>query len=119
MFFRVYVIFIIVGYICYFVGMIAYDLLLNFRKGSQKKHNEEETVDISGEMAHFKPTLIRRQDVPQQTMPTKKRKTRVQMLEEITQMSGGIEVSKLVATVEEAKKENGDVGSIMNVANQM
>lgn len=119
MFFRIYVIFIIVGYICYFVGMIAYDLLLNFRKGSQKKFNEEEAVDISGEMAHFKPTLIRRQDVPQQTMPIGKRKTRIKMLEEFTQMTGGIEVSKLVATVDEAKKENGDVGDIMNVANQM
>lgn len=119
MFFRIYVIFIIVGYICYFVGMIAYDLLLNFRKGSQKKLNEEEAVDISGEMAHFKPTLIRRQDVPQQTTSIGKRKTRVQMLEEFTQMTGGIEVSKLVATVEEAKEENGDVGDFMSAANKI
>lgn len=116
MFFRIYVIIIIIGYICYFVGMIAYDLLVNFRNGVREKLNEEETIDISDEMAAFEPIPIRRQDVQLPAAP--KRKKRLPLSGK-TQMTGGINVDELVATLEEAIKENNVVADIIKTSTEM
>lgn len=116
MFFRIYVIIIIIGYIGYFVGMIAYDLLVNFRNGVRKKLNDEENIDISDEMAAFKPIPIRRQDVQQPAAP--KRKKRLPVSDK-TQMTGGIRAEELVATLEEAIKENNVVADIIRTSAEL
>ena len=83
--------FIIICYIIYYVGMIAYDTY--FKKGDipQDTQTEEEEVDISDEVQQFQPVCISKDKVQKPTYPS---------CEEPT-MSGGIEVDDLLPMTDE------------------
>lgn len=106
-FFRIYVAFIIVVYVCYFIGMVIYDFLASLAKGrDEAAAHAEEAVDISDEMKFFKPVMIVRNEPPKK--PAKA--TRNDLL-----MSGGIEVDRLVPTLQQAIKEDATVNELVGL----
>ena len=83
--------FIVICYIIYYVGMIAYDTY--FKKGDipQENQTEEEEVDISDEIQQFQPVCISKDKVQ---IPT-------HLSSEEPAMSGGIEVEDLLPMTNE------------------
>jgi hypothetical protein len=83
--------FIVICYIIYYVGMIAYDTY--FKKGDipQDIQTEEEEVDISDEVQQFQPVCISKDKVQKPT----------HSFSEESAMSGGIEVDDLLPMADE------------------
>src|SRR5574344_1969328 len=83
--------FIVICYIIYYVGMIAYDTY--FKKGDipQENQTEEEEVDISDEVQQFQPVYISKDKVQIST----------HLSPEESAMSGGIEVEDLLPMTNE------------------
>ena len=101
--FQIFFGFIVVCYICYYLGIVAYDLMVNSKRAaSEDDKAQDETVDISDEVREFTPILITRPIIKKQKAAALKRKQTSQML-----MTGGIEVERLVPKVEELS-QNGE-----------
>jgi hypothetical protein len=83
--------FIIICYIIYYVGMIAYDTYFKKNDIVQDAKTEEEEVDISDEVQQFQPVCISKNEIQKSTPPS---------FEEPT-MSGGIEVDDLLPMTDE------------------
>ena len=100
--FQIFFGFIVVCYICYYLGIVAYDLMVNSKRAaSEDDKAQEEAIDISDEVKEFTPVLITRPIVKKQKAAAQKRKQTSEML-----MTGGIEVERLVPKVEELS-QNG------------
>ena len=103
--------FIVVCYICYYLGIVAYDLMVNSKRAaSEDDKAQDETVDISDEVREFTPILITRPIIKKQKAAALKRKQTSQML-----MTGGIEVERLVPKVEELSQngEQSELGGLL------
>ena len=83
--------FIIICYIIYYVGMIAYDTYLKKGDIVQDIQTEEEEVDISDEVQQFQPVYISKDKIQKSTPPSC----------EEPAMSGGIEVDDLLPMADE------------------
>ena len=102
---------IVVCYICYYLGIVAYDLMVNSKRAaSEDDKAQDETVDISDEVREFTPILITRPIIKKQKAAALKRKQTSQML-----MTGGIEVERLVPKVEELSQngEQSELGGLL------
>lgn len=56
--FQIFFGFIVVCYICYYLGIVAYDLMVNSKRAaSEDDKAQDETVDISDEVREFTPSL--------------------------------------------------------------
>lgn len=109
--FQVFLGFIVVCYICYYLGIVAYDLMVNSKRAaSEDDKAQDETVDISDEVREFTPILITRPIIKKQKAAALKRKQTSQML-----MTGGIEVERLVPKVEELSQngEQSELGGLL------
>ena len=109
--FQIFFGFIVVCYICYYLGIVAYDLMVNSKRAaSEDDKAQDETVDISDEVREFTPILITRPIIKKQKAAAQKRKQTSQML-----MTGGIEVERLVPMVEELSQngEQSELGGLL------
>lgn len=109
--FQIFFGFIVVCYICYYLGIVAYDLMVNSKRAaSEDDKAQDETVDISDEVREFTPILITRPIIKKQKAAALKRKQTSQML-----MTGGIEVERLVPKVEELSqnREQSELGGLL------
>ena len=109
--FQIFFGFIVVCYICYYFGIVAYDLMVNSKRAaSEDDKAQDETVDISDEVREFTPILITRPIIKKQKAAALKRKQTSQML-----MTGGIEVERLVPKVEELSQngEQSELGGLL------
>lgn len=109
--FQIFFGFIVVCYICYYLGIVAYDLKVNSKRAaSEDDKAQDETVDISDEVREFTPILITRPIIKKQKAAALKRKQTSQML-----MTGGIEVERLVPKVEELSQngEQSELGGLL------
>lgn len=109
--FQIFFGFIVVCYICYYLGIVAYDLMVNSKRAaSEDDKAQDETVDISDEVREFTPILITRSIIKKQKAAALKRKQTSQML-----MTGGIEVERLVPKVEELSQngEQSELGGLL------
>ena len=109
--FQIFFGFIVVCYICYYLGIVAYDLMVNSKRAaSEDDKAQDETVDISDEVREFTPILITRPIIKKQKAAALKRKQTSQML-----MTGGIEVERLVPKVEELSQngEQSELGGLI------
>ena len=109
--FQIFFGFIVVCYICYYLGIVAYDLMVNSKRAaSEDDKAQDETVDISDEVREFTPILITRPIITKQKAAALKRKQTSQML-----MTGGIEVERLVPKVEELSQngEQSELGGLL------
>lgn len=109
--FQIFFGFIVVCYICYYLGIVAYDLMVNSKRAaSEDDKAQDETVDISDEVREFTPILITRPIIKKQKAAALKRKQTSQML-----MTGGIEVERLVPKVEELSQngEQSELGGLL------
>ena len=109
--FQIFFGFIVVCYICYYLGIVAYDLMVNSKRAaSEDDKAQDETVDISDEVREFTPILITRPIIKKQKAAALKRKQTSQML-----MTGGIEVDRLVPKVEELSQngEQSELGGLL------
>ena len=109
--FQIFFGFIVVCYICYYLGIVAYDLMVNSKRAaSEDDMAQDETVDISDEVREFTPILITRPIIKKQKAAALKRKQTSQML-----MTGGIEVERLVPKVEELSQngEQSELGGLL------
>ena len=109
--FQIFFGFIVVCYICYYLGVVAYDLMVNSKRAaSEDDKAQDETVDISDEVREFTPILITRPIIKKQKAAALKRKQTSQML-----MTGGIEVERLVPKVEELSQngEQSELGGLL------
>lgn len=109
--FQIFFGFIVVCYICYYLGIVAYDLMVNSKRAASKDDKaQDETVDISDEVREFTPILITRPIIKKQKAAALKRKQTSQML-----MTGGIEVERLVPKVEELSQngEQSELGGLL------
>ena len=109
--FQVFLGFIVACYICYYLGIVAYDLMVNSKRAaSEDDKAQDETVDISDEVREFTPILITRPIIKKQKAAALKRKQTSQML-----MTGGIEVERLVPKVEELSQngEQSELGGLL------
>ena len=107
--FQIFFGFIVVCYICYYLGIVAYDLMVNSKRAaSEDDKAQDETVDISDEVREFTPILITRPIIKKQKAAALKRTS--QML-----MTGGIEVERLVPKVEELSQngEQSELGGLL------
>ena len=109
--FQIFFGFIVVCYICYYLGIVAYDLMVNSKRAaSEDDKAQDETVDISDEVREFTPILITLPIIKKQKAAALKRKQTSQML-----MTGGIEVERLVPKVEELSQngEQSELGGLL------
>ena len=109
--FQIFFGFIVVCYICYYLGIVAYDLMVNSKRAaSEDDKAQDETVHISDEVREFTPILITRPIIKKQKAAALKRKQTSQML-----MTGGIEVERLVPKVEELSQngEQSELGGLL------
>ena len=109
--FQIFFGFIVVCYICYYLGIVAYDLMVNSKRAASEDDKvQEEAIDISDEVREFTPVLITRPIVKKQKAAAMKRKQTSQML-----MTGGIEVERLVPKVEELSQngEQSELGGLL------
>lgn len=109
--FQIFFGFIVICYICYYLGIVAYDLMVNSKRAaSEDDKAQDETVDISDEVREFTPILITRPIIKKQKAAALKRKQTSQML-----MTGGIEVERLVPKVEELSQngEQSELGGLL------
>ena len=109
--FQIFFGFIVVCYICYYFGIVAYDLMVNSKRAaSEDDKAQDETEDISDEVRAFTPILITRPIIKKQKAAALKRKQTSQML-----MTGGIEVERLVPKVEELSQngEQSELGGLL------
>ena len=109
--FQIFFGFIVVCYICCYLGIVAYDLMVNSKRAaSEDDKAQDETVDISDEVREFTPILITRPIIKKQKAAALKRKQTSQML-----MTGGIEVERLVPKVEELSQngEQSELGGLL------
>lgn len=109
--FQIFFGFIVVCYICYYLGIVAYDLMVNSKRAaSEDDKAQDEMVDISDEVREFTPILITRPIIKKQKAAALKRKQTSQML-----MTGGIEVERLVPKVEELSQngEQSELGGLL------
>ncbi len=109
--FQIFFGFIVVCYICYYLGIVAYDLMVNSKRAaSEDDKAQDETVDISDEVREFTPIFITRPIIKKQKAAALKRKQTSQML-----MTGGIEVERLVPKVEELSQngEQSELGGLL------
>ena len=109
--FQIFFGFIVVCYICYYLGIVAYDLMVNSKRAaSEDDKAQDETVDISDEVREFTPILITRPIIKKQKAAALKRKQTSQML-----MTGGIEVERLVPKLEELSQngEQSELGGLL------
>ena len=109
--FQIFFGFIVVCYICYYLGIVAYDLMVNSKRAaSEDDKAQEEAIDISDEVREFTPVLITRPVVKKQKAAALKRKQTSEML-----MTGGIEVERLVPKVEELSQngEQSELGGLL------
>ena len=109
--FQIFLGFIVVCYLCYYFGTVAYDLLTGRKRAASEDDKvQEETIDISDEVREFTPVLITRPIVKKQKAAAMKRKQTSQML-----MTGGIEVERLVPKVEELSQngEQSELGGLL------
>ena len=109
--FQIFFGFIVLCYICYYLGIVAYDLMVNSKRAaSEDDKAQDETVDISDEVREFTPILITRPIIKKQKAAALKRKQTSQML-----MTGGIEVERLVPKVEELSQngEQSELGGLL------
>lgn len=109
--FQIFFGFIVVCYICYYLGIVAYDLMVNSKRAaSEDDKAQDETVDISDEVREFTPILITRPIIKKQKAAALKRKQTSQML-----MTGGIEVERLVPKMEELSQngEQSELGGLL------
>jgi hypothetical protein len=73
--FQIFFGFIVVCYICYYLGIVAYDLMVNSKRAaSEDDKAQDETVDISDEVREFTPILITRPIIKKQKAAALKRK---------------------------------------------
>lgn len=109
--FQIFFGFIVVCYICYYLGIVAYDLMVNSKRAaSEDDKAQDETVNISDEVREFTPILITRPIIKKQKAAALKRKQTSQML-----MTGGIEVERLVPKMEELSQngEQSELGGLL------
>ena len=109
--FQIFLGFIVVCYLCYYFGTVAYDLLTGRKRAASEDDKvQEEAIDISDEVREFTPVLITRPIVKKQKAAAMKRKQTSQML-----MTGGIEVERLVPKVEELSQngEQSELGGLL------
>ena len=72
--FQIFFGFIVVCYICYYLGIVAYDLMVNSKRAaSEDDKAQDETVDISDEVREFTPILITRPIIKKQKAAALKR----------------------------------------------
>ena len=110
--FQIFFGFIVVCYICYYLGIVAYDLMVNSKRAaSEDDKAQDETVDISDEVREFTPILITRPIIKKQKAAALKRKQTSQML-----MTGGIEVERLVPKVEELSQNGEQSLSLIHIS---
>jgi len=109
--FQIFLGFIVVCYLCYYFGTVAYDLLTGRKRAASEDDKvQEEAIDISDEVKEFTPVLITRPIVKKQKAAAQKRKQTSEML-----MTGGIEVERLVPKVEELSQngEQSELGGLL------
>ena len=109
--FQIFFGFIVVCYICYYLGIVAYDLMVNSKRAASEDDKvQEEAIDISDEVREFTPVLITRPIVKKQKAAAMKRKQTAELL-----MTGGIEVNDLLVKVEDLSKEgeNSELGDLL------
>ena len=109
--FQIFLGFIVVCYLCYYFGTVAYDLLTGRKRAASEDDKvQEEAIDISDEVREFTPVLITRPIIKKQKAAALKRKQTSQML-----MTGGIEVERLVPKVEELSQngEQSELGGLL------
>lgn len=102
--FQIFLVFVVVCYVCYYLGTLVYDLLLSSKRAAAEENSvQEETVDISDEVQEFTPILITRPIVKKQTAAALKRKRTAELL-----LTGGIDSDKLLQKVEDLSKDGKD-----------
>lgn len=109
--FQIFLGFIVVCYLCYYFGTVAYDLLTGRKRAASEDDKvQEEAIDISDEVREFTPVLITRPIVKKQKAAAMKRKQTAELL-----MTGGIEVNDLLVKVEDLSKEgeNSELGDLL------
>ena len=95
---------ILICYLCYYLGTVAYDLMLSSKRNAAEENSvQEETVDISDEVKEFTPILITRPIIKTQTAAALKRKQTTELL-----LTGSIDSDKLVIKVEELSRDGKD-----------
>lgn len=109
--FQIFLGFIVVCYLCYYFGTVAYDLLTGRKRAASEDDKvQEEAIDISDEVREFTSVLITRPIVKKQKAAAMKRKQTAELL-----MTGGIEVNDLLVKVEDLSKEgeNSELGDLL------
>ncbi len=102
--------FLCVVYVLAYGGMITYDLFFSKEGVELAPVFEEEEIDISDEAAEFSPILIEKEEPPPRA------DIDGNGTDEVTAMTGGVELSDLLPKLEDlaVNGRDSDLGAVIN-----